>query len=73
MTNLAGNWITGFTRVFGPAGESHYDYSSVYILQFFAALVALVITEFFRREERRGRVVPLGLREFEQETAGGAR
>lgn len=66
-TNLAGLWITGFTRMFGSAGGSHYDYSSVYILQIITAVLAVGLTEFFRHEERRGKVAPLGRTEFAAE------
>lgn len=58
--NLAGLWVTGFTKVFGAPGGGDYDYSSLYILQVFCAALALAITFYFEREERRGRVRPLG-------------
>lgn len=60
LTNASGLWVTGFTRVFGPVGGSSYDYSSVYVMQVGCAAVALWMTYFFEREEKRGRVQPLG-------------
>lgn len=58
--NLAGLWITGFTKLFGPAGGGDYDYSSIYVLQLGGAAIAFALTLFFQREERRGHVRPLG-------------
>jgi len=65
LTNLSGLWVTGFTRVFGPVGGGNYDYSSLYVMQVGFAAVALWMTYFFEREERRGRVRPLGRAEVE--------
>jgi MFS family permease len=66
MINLAGFWITQFTKLFGTAGGSRYDYSSLYVLQVGCAAAALWITYFFEREERKGNVLPLGRNEVAQ-------
>lgn len=66
ITNLSGLWVAQFTRLFGAAGKSRYDYSSLYVLQAGCALLALGITYYFEREERRGRVVALGRQEVEE-------
>jgi MFS family permease len=63
MINLAGFWITNFTNIFGAVGQGRYDYSSVYVLQVGCAALALWLTYFFEREERKGNVVPLGRQE----------
>jgi hypothetical protein len=60
MINLAGLWITGFTKIFGTAGRGQFDYSSVYVLQIGCTALALWLTYLFQKEERKGNVVPLG-------------
>lgn len=65
LTNLSGLWVTGFTQVFGRVGAGDYDYSSLYVMQVGFAALALGMTYFFEREEKRGRVRPLGRAEVE--------
>ncbi|HTO05190.1 MAG TPA: MFS transporter [Opitutus sp.] len=60
MINLTGFWVTGFTKIFGSPGAGDYDYSSMYVLQVGCAALALALTFWFQREERKGHVVPLG-------------
>ncbi len=60
LTNLAGLWVTGFTGLFGTAGRGDYDYSSLYLMQAGFTALALWMTYFFEREEKGGRVRPLG-------------
>lgn len=63
MINLTGFWVTGFTKIFGSPGAGEYDYSSMYVLQVGCAALALALTFWFQREERKGHVVPLGRQE----------
>jgi MFS family permease len=67
--NLTGLWITGFTKIFGPIGGGHYDYSSMFLFQLAGAALALGLTYYFEREERRGRIRPFGRLERAAESA----
>lgn len=58
--NFSGLWITGFTKLFGAPGGGDYDYSSIYVFQLAGGALALGLTYFFQRQERRGHVLPLG-------------
>jgi MFS family permease len=58
--NFAGLWINGFTRLFGPRGHGHYDYSSIYVLQLIAVVIALLLTRYIQKEERQGRLIAYG-------------
>lgn len=64
MINLAGLWVTGFTKLFGTRGGSNYDYSSIYFLQLVGAAAALALTLYVGREEKAGRLVPYGRTEL---------
>ena len=66
LINLAGVWVTTYTRIFGARGQGSYDYSSIYVLQMIAALVALGITFHVKREERKGRLIAYGQLEAEE-------
>jgi MFS family permease len=57
VLNVAGFWITAFTRWFGHASISGYDYSSIYVLNAIGAVGGLLVTIYFEREEKRGRVI----------------
>lgn len=65
IINLAGWWVTTFTRTFGPRGEGSYDYSSIYILQALGAGLSFVIFWHVRREERLGRLIRYGRQELD--------
>lgn len=65
LMNGAGMWVQGFTRVFGTAGPSAYDYSSAFIWQAVGAAIAFGLASFFAREVKRGRVIAHARLEFE--------
>lgn len=58
--NFAGLWINGFTKFFGPRGHGRYDYSSIYVLQLMAVVIALLLTRYIQKEERQGRLIAYG-------------
>lgn len=60
LANAAGAWVAGFTKAFGAHGASAYDYSSVYVLQLLAAVAALALVAYVRREENAGRLTRRG-------------
>jgi Na+/melibiose symporter-like transporter len=61
LINLAGAWIHAFTALFGPAGGSKFDYSSLYVLQLLMSAVALGATVYLQRQIRLGRLVHYGV------------
>ena len=70
--NIAGGWVNAVSRWIGTPGGGKYDYSSLYVLQLFGTAAAWMLTLYFAREERLGRLIPYGRQEL-AESAGPAR
>lgn len=70
VINASGLWVKGYTALFHP-DQSGADYSSAFILQFFAGILALLAALYFERAVRRGQVKALGVLEFTPQEAGG--
>jgi MFS family permease len=67
LTNLCGLWVRTFTKLFGNPGPAPYDYSSAFLWSFALGLVACVVTFYFEREAKRGRVIAYGQIELKEE------
>jgi Na+/melibiose symporter-like transporter len=72
LVNAAGLWVEGFTHVFGTAGKSKFDYSSIFIWQALTAAVACVLAGWFAHEVKQGRVTAYARREFEEKAGAAA-
>ena len=70
LVNGAGLWVEGFTHVFGTAGKSKFDYSSIFIWQALTAAIACGLAWWFSQEVKRGRVIAYARREFEKAPRG---
>jgi MFS family permease len=70
--NIYGSWVKAFTLLFDVRGGGKSDYSSIYVLQFIGSCGAVALTRLFAREERRGRIKPLGRLESEALANGPA-
>lgn len=73
LLNFVGLWIKGFTAVFGTAGGSSSDYSSMYILQLGSGALALFCCRYFTRQVEQGRIIAYGRLETSQAAATPSR